>query len=328
MTGALGVFATTLAMGLVLGAAVSVAVSVAWPLLRSRVAGWHAADRARILAALLTAPVAVPAGLVLVALAPGLLGLFVPALDHCHLHPEHPHLCVVHGMGLDPAPLVLALGAVALLAGVLGLRALGSAIVQVRPLRALAPSAQDALSPRVDQVESVRPVACTYGLLRPRTLISTGLLERLGPEQVAAVVAHEREHARRRDPLRVLVARLASRTLWPSVRRAMLDDLVLSAEQACDERAADQLGDRVAVAETILAVERLVSGADTTAAPAAAGMAGGSLAARVESLLANPRRRGRSGLALAAGLGPLLVLAARPLHHEMEHLLAWTLGVG
>ena len=328
MSGALGVLATTLAMGLVLAATVSVAVSLAWPLLRSRIARWHAVDRGRILGALLAAPVVLPILALAIALAPGLLGLLLPALDHCHLHPEHPHLCLVHGTSALPTPVVFSLGAASFFAFTLGLRTLGGAIVQVRPLRALANQATHGLSPRVDQVVSGLPIACTYGLLQPRALVSTGLMDGLRPDQVAAVVAHEGEHARRRDPLRLLLTGLASCALWPGVRRAMLAELVLSAEQACDERAAHHVDDRVLVAETILAVERLLAGSRGATTPAAAGIEGGLIAVRVESLLAAPRRRGQYSLALAFGLGLLTLLAAPPLHHEMEHLLAWMLGLG
>lgn len=56
-------------------------------------------------------------------------------------------------------------------------------------------------------VPNARPLAFCGGLLRPRVYVSTGALERLGEDELAAVVAHEAHHATRRDPLRILVAR-------------------------------------------------------------------------------------------------------------------------
>ena len=46
------------------------------------------------------------------------------------------------------------------------------------------------------------PGCCGRGCTSP-----TGALERLGEDELAAVVAHEAHHAARRDPLRILVAR-------------------------------------------------------------------------------------------------------------------------
>ncbi|WP_405132980.1 M56 family metallopeptidase [Nocardia sp. NBC_01388] len=45
------------------------------------------------------------------------------------------------------------------------------------------------------------------GFLRPRIRVTTGLVERLSPTELDAVLLHEAEHARRRDPLRRLVFR-------------------------------------------------------------------------------------------------------------------------
>lgn len=51
------------------------------------------------------------------------------------------------------------------------------------------------------------PRAFTAGLLRPRIYVSTGATSALNAEQLQAVFAHERHHARRRDPLRLLALR-------------------------------------------------------------------------------------------------------------------------
>jgi hypothetical protein len=46
------------------------------------------------------------------------------------------------------------------------------------------------------------------GLLRPRIYFSTGALEALSGPQLEAVLAHERHHRRRRDPLRIALGRV------------------------------------------------------------------------------------------------------------------------
>jgi Zn-dependent protease with chaperone function len=56
-------------------------------------------------------------------------------------------------------------------------------------------------------VNTPEATAFCGGLLRPRVYVSTGLVQRLGSDQLRAVLLHEIEHARRRDPLRRLVHR-------------------------------------------------------------------------------------------------------------------------
>jgi Zn-dependent protease with chaperone function len=54
-------------------------------------------------------------------------------------------------------------------------------------------------------VADPRPLVFCAGLLRPRVYLSVGARRRLGPRALRAVLAHEAHHARRRDPLRLLV---------------------------------------------------------------------------------------------------------------------------
>lgn len=57
-------------------------------------------------------------------------------------------------------------------------------------------------------VRDSKAVALTHGLLRPRIVVSTGLLRRCSETELRAILEHEAEHVRRRDPLRTLVARV------------------------------------------------------------------------------------------------------------------------
>ena len=99
----------------------------------------------------------------------------------------------------------------------------------------------------------------------------------------------------------------------------------VAAEQACDEAAARRVGDRVLVADAILAVER-----ETARMPLrmpgilALSMSQLAIETRVEALLDEPRTAGRLGLVLAALVGSLLVLwsGADSLHHVVESLLS------
>jgi Zn-dependent protease with chaperone function len=68
-------------------------------------------------------------------------------------------------------------------------------------------AALDVAGRTVRIVPGAEPRAFCAGLLRPGVYVSEGALARLGPRELAAVVAHEGHHADRRDPLRILVAR-------------------------------------------------------------------------------------------------------------------------
>jgi hypothetical protein len=65
-----------------------------------------------------------------------------------------------------------------------------------------------------------RPRAFCAGLLRPRVYVSTGAIAQLDELALGAVLAHERHHARRRDPLRLAAARVIAGALFfvPGIR--------------------------------------------------------------------------------------------------------------
>ncbi len=70
---------------------------------------------------------------------------------------------------------------------------------------------------RAARVESPQPMAALQGLVRPTVLISTGLLERLDPRELRAVIAHEAAHWVQGGNLRVLLVWLfrAAQALSP-----------------------------------------------------------------------------------------------------------------
>jgi hypothetical protein len=88
-------------------------------------------------------------------------------------------------------------------------------------------------------VDDPAPRAFCAGYLRPRVYLSGGALTRLSPDELQAVVAHERHHLRRRDPLRLLIAGILADGLFflPALRR-LADRYGALAELAADEAAA------------------------------------------------------------------------------------------
>ena len=265
----------------------------------------------------------------LACLSPGLAGLVAGTGDHCLEHADHLHLCLVHLPATLRGPWV-SVGFVAAVALAVGLaRVAARAARQRRALVWLGATARPAIGPDRKVVPAEQPFSFVSGLARPKIWIASALEDALPSDALAVVLAHERAHAERRDPLRAATAAALSWPLWPSVRRSILAELALASEQACDEAAALRLGDRLRVAETILAVERLMAGASGPFVPSTACAFGGSnVPARVNGLVADlgaerlPRWLFAAVVALVAVALPV---GADALHHGMEHWIRFLL---
>jgi hypothetical protein len=103
-------------------------------------------------------------------------------------------------------------------------------------------------------LDDERPQAFCAGLLHPRVYFSTGTVEMLDAPALAAVLAHERHHASRRDPLRLACGRALAAGLFyiPALRRLVHRQHAL-AEISADEAAVVSAGgDRSALANALL----------------------------------------------------------------------------
>jgi hypothetical protein len=154
--------------------------------------------------------------------------------------------------------------------------------------------------PRAHVVDDVEPQAFCIGLLRPRVYISRAALELLGDDERAAVLAHEAHHVRRRDPLRLFVARALAEGLFflPAVRR-LPERYAALAELAADQAATAGHGGRRALASALLAF-------DAHPSPAAVGIA----PERVEHLLGQRPRWELPTLLLLGALATIAALVA------------------
>lgn len=92
---------------------------------------------------------------------------------------------------------------------------------------------------RVRVVDGLPNPAFTTGWWRPKVYVARDLAQRLTQDELVAVLAHEAEHVRRRDPLRLFALRaLAGVLFWlPTIRR-LADDLSDEAEITADDAAA------------------------------------------------------------------------------------------
>jgi uncharacterized integral membrane protein len=158
-------------------------------------------------------------------------------------------------------------------------------------------------------IDDPEPRAFCTGLLRPRVYLSTGAMAILDDAALGAVLAHERHHARRHDPLRLAAGRVVARALFFLPE---LSDLV-ERQQALAELSADESAVNASPANRSALASAMLSFSD---APASAGSAGID-PARVDYLLGDaPSWRFPIALCLAAAsvvvlLTTVAVLAGR-----------------
>jgi hypothetical protein len=139
---------------------------------------------------------------------------------------------------------------------VLAMRSLGRQLRAThRYLRGLRPTGETVrLAGVACRVTAGRtPRALCAGYLLPRIYVSQGALEALTPGELRAVVAHELHHLRRRDPLRLLVARALADGLFflPALKR-IGERYAALVELAADEAAVRALGERGTLAGALL----------------------------------------------------------------------------
>jgi Zn-dependent protease with chaperone function len=152
-----------------------------------------------------------------------------------------PHLCLQAVTRLPDAPFrfelyaALALGLL-LFAAARGALALMASARTLRAARQLLPAAG---GEGVVELPGEQPLCFSLGVTQPVTVCTTGLRKLLSAEEHAAVLAHERGHARRRDPLVELLLRLVTDALvWVPTTHYYLRQARAARELDCDAEAA------------------------------------------------------------------------------------------
>ncbi|GAA2429963.1 M56 family metallopeptidase [Actinomadura vinacea] len=151
-------------------------------------------------------------------------------------------------------------------------------------------------------VEHAQPMAYCLPGRRRCVVVSTGALDRLSSEQLAAVLAHERAHLKGRHDLVLNFARAIGRA-FPAVPllRAAKDEIARLVELLADDTAARH-HDRTTLAAALVTV------ANGWAPAMAMGAGGGTAVVRVRRLLAPHAPLSRAAR-LTGGFGVALFLA-------------------
>ncbi len=141
-----------------------------------------------------------------------------------------------------------------------------SAAMAPPPLRQVA--TELGVGDRVTYLAWSQPAAYCYGLVHPRIAITTGLLAQLDEVELIAVIAHERQHLHRRDPLRYLLLH----TLSAAAFMVPVSAAIRLRQEARIELAADRAALTVAPPGALAAALLAVLAAPRQPAPGVAGL--------------------------------------------------------
>jgi len=138
-------------------------------------------------------------------------------------------------------------------------------------------------------IDADAPIIALVGVLRPKLLVTRGLVEALTDEELAASVAHEIGHSRAKDNLKRLIMRATPDLLAStSSARAIERQWASAAEHSADRiAAAGNPEARCALASALVKVARLMPTITPIAQPISTLVDGGEIASRVERLLAD-----------------------------------------
>ena len=179
------------------------------------------------------------------------------------------------------------------------------------------------------------PLVALAGIVRSRLMISRLVMSALSPEQLAAVLRHERAHGISRDNLKRLLI-LLSPNLLPFFRGfgALDRAWAVATEWAADDLATEGSTRRaLALASALVRVARLSAPPPLRLLATSLLADGAGLSARVDRLLhpaphrkeahASPILKALAGLTLAAGLAGLMLQPAtlHSVHELLEDLI-------
>jgi Peptidase family M48 len=165
------------------------------------------------------------------------------------------------------------------------------------------------------------PVLALVGIVRSRLLVTRGLIAALSPDELAAAVAHEVDHARSRDNLaRLVMGSLPDVLPTTSSIRTIEHRWVIASEHRADRAvAAHDPRARLELASALVKIARLMPPVPSIFEPISAMIGDGDVASRVRRLLDDraaavpPRPVRRSGWLIALVAAVVLVAAYGPL---------------
>lgn len=108
------------------------------------------------------------------------------------------------------------------------------------------------LENRVIEINVKAPVIFCFGFFRTKICISAGLVEKLTAAELKAVLLHERYHLFNRQPAKIFIIKVLTKTLFfvPGIR-ILAKEYLTFAELAADERATNSFKNRIPLANAL-----------------------------------------------------------------------------
>jgi Zn-dependent protease with chaperone function len=164
----------------------------------------------------------------------------------------------------------------------------------------------------------------TMGWLKNSIFITEGLLKQCDRRDVDIILEHEKEHARRKDNLRLLASKVLMLIVPSFLSKRFTEDLQLYTEAACDFSTAKKHG-ALNVAETLIRIERLSPRCFNFFNKAMVSAFNGSEVEGRVLLLLEGKPTAKAGrfrpLLYLTGMLVLAVALVDPVHHAVEWLL-------
>jgi Zn-dependent protease with chaperone function len=181
------------------------------------------------------------------------------------------------------------------------------------------------------EIDAEMPILALAGILRPRLLVTRGLLAALTPDELAASVAHELGHSHARDNLKRLMMRSAPDLFgFTATARTIERRWAAASEHRADRIDEHEPAARCALAAALVKVARLTPVTPSLGEPISTLIGGGDIASRVRNLLddrAPAKAATKTGVVFVTLSGTLLAMvvvyapALRVVHEATEALV-------
>ena len=171
-------------------------------------------------------------------------------------------------------------------------------------------------------METEKPLAFSVGMLKPVSVISSGLMNQLTTKQLSIVCRHEAIHAHYKDSLFKWALKLVSFFHVPKVKRALLNAHASALEFRADQDVAKTVKSNIDVAETLIKVQRIMG--STSETESLCQFLGTEIEQRIHFLLStNPclHLTNKAIFRFALTLIICTLLGSVPLHNAVEILI-------
>lgn len=146
------------------------------------------------------------------------------------------------------------------------------------------------LKDKVHLLDSEVPFCFCAGFISPRVYLSRGMVEKLEPHELEALLLHEKHHLKNYDPLKILLGRLVVTALFviPALRE-ILEQYLLDKEIAADRSVIQHQGHDKGIAG---ALEKLLREHPTIPAEGLVAGSAEALSYRIDYLMGHTSQRG------------------------------------